>query len=486
VTSASGARGGGKVLVVDDAIENLNLLAAILEGEGLEVMGAPSAEVALQLVRRSAPDLAILDILMPGIDGLTLCQMLGESTPRRLPVIFVSGREDTETIVKAFAVGAVDYITKPIQEREVIARVGCHLKIARLQAELETRHQALLAANKRLEEQIQRRERAEAELTRADERASLLREQEAARWGVDGFVGQSPAMRHTCDEVQRLAAFTRTHVLILGESGSGKELVARALHRGGPRREGPFIAVNCSAIPLELAESTFFGHVRGAFTGASNDRKGCFDLADHGTLFLDEIADLPPLLQAKLLRTLEDGTFSPVGSAREHKSDVRIVCATHADLEVRAREGAFRQDLYFRLAQYTVRVPPLRERREDIPLLVQHFLRLFSTDMNMRCPEVTADALDRLVQHDFPGNVRELRNISERALIVSGGGQIERRHIELGGAAAAGSVRAALETLNLDEVKTQLLERALRIAEGNVSAAAKLLGVHRSWFYRNR
>jgi DNA-binding NtrC family response regulator len=467
-----------RILVVDDAIENLSLVTRILEREGMEVVGAPSADVALRIVDKVELDLAILDILMPGIDGLKLCHLIADRGEHRLPVIFISGREDSDTIVKAFAVGGVDYITKPIEEREVVARVSNHLKIARLQRELEQR-------NRELEEQIARRVRAEADLRNADERLALLGEREAARW-VSGFVGSGAAARQICEEVARLNGFTRTNVLVTGESGCGKELIARAIHYGGARRDRAFLAVNCSAIPAELAESTFFGHVRGAFTGAATDRKGCFELADQGTLFLDEIAELPLGLQAKLLRTLEDGRFVPVGSSQERRAEVRIVSATHADLEARVESGAFRQDLYFRLAQYSLRVPALRERTEDIPLLARHFLRGFSAEMNRPCPEFAPEAIESLLAYGFPGNVRELKNIVERGLILSGGGRIESKHLQLTRRGQAITPSSVLESLNLDEVKAQLVERALAASHGNVSGAAKLLGVHRSWFYRRK
>ncbi|HEY8945617.1 MAG TPA: sigma-54 dependent transcriptional regulator, partial [Polyangiaceae bacterium] len=391
----------------------------------------------------------------------------------------------SETIVKAFAVGGVDYITKPIEEREVVARVSSHLKIARLQRELEAQNRALGRANNELAEQIQRREQVEAELKTAGERLLHLNEQEAARW-MQGFVGSGEAARAISEEVRRLNTFARTNVLVTGESGCGKELIARAIHYGSPRGACAFVAVNCSAIPAELAESTFFGHVRGAFTGATTDRKGCFELAHRGTLFLDEIGDLPWPLQAKLLRTLEDGRFTPIGASTERQADVRIVAATHVDLEASVESGRFRRDLYFRLAQYTLRVPALRERPEDIPLLARHFLQVFSKEMSLACPDLAEDALESLRTYGFPGNVRELKNIMERALISSGGARVESRHLHLTTRGQPLTPAAALESLNLEEVKSQLVDRALKASQGNVSAAAKLLGVHRSWFYRRK
>lgn len=475
-----------RVLVVDDAPDNLNLLTAILERQSLEVVCAPSAAVALSVAKRIDLDLAILDIVMPDMDGLMLSRRLADERSRGFPIIFVSGREDSPTIVKAFSCGGVDYVTKPIREDEVIARVNCHLRLARLQRELEARHAALAEANRRLEEQIAKRVTAEASLRIADEQLSLLHESEAERWGLPGFIGTSSATRAICDEIRRLFAFSRTNVLVTGESGSGKELIARAIHYGSDRRSKPFVAINCSAIPSELAESTFFGHARGAFTGATGDRRGCFEQSDGGTLFLDEIADLPVTIQAKLLRTLEDGTFTPVGAARERKAEVRVIGATHADVVAKVKAGSFRQDLYFRLAQYEVHVPPLRERRQDIPLLVRHFLKVFSSEMRRACPEVAPEALVALQRYSFPGNVRELKNVTERAVILSSGAKtIQRQHFQLFPVEeTSGAPVGPLDTLDVEEMQTRLIQRALEQAGGNVSAAAKLLGVHRSWLYR--
>lgn len=475
----------GRVLVVDDSIENLNLLTAILERQGLEVVGAPTGEVALKLVERLPIELALLDIGMPDIDGFRLCELLHP----RFPVIFISGRDDQDSIARAFAVGGVDYVTKPIEEREVVARVCTHLRLAQLQRELETQNQALRQANQELAAQFQLREQAEHALREAEARLSSLNQEEAVQ--IAGFVGTSEATRSICEEVRRLHEFTRTNVLVHGESGSGKELIARAIHYGGTRQGRPFVAVNCSAIPPELAESTFFGHVRGAFTGATSDRRGCFEQAHQGTLFLDEIAELPWPLQAKLLRTLEGGTFSPVGSHQERRADVRVVCATHADLLANIEQGRFRQDLYFRLAQYVVSVPPLRQRREDVPLLALYFLKLFAEQLERQPPEISAEALLLLQAHPFPGNVRELKNILERALILSSAGRIDARHVALAigrpppGSPVSGSTSSE-ESMRLDEVQKQLIQRALERAQGNVSAAAKLLGVHRSFFYRRK
>jgi len=284
-------------------------------------------------------------------------------------------------------------------------------------------------------------------------------------------------------------------VLITGESGTGKELIARAIHYGSTRAAEPFIAVNCVAVPGDLAESMFFGHTKGAFTGALADRKGCFEMADGGTLFLDEIGDMPAQLQAKLLRVLEDGMITPVGASQPKKVDVRIIAATNADLDAQIASGAFRQDLYFRLARYIVQTPPLRERREDIPLLAGHFVKILSAEMGLHPPTLRTDALNALKAYDFPGNVREMKNIIERALIECGGDPISAEHLHLRKSASASIPKvapaAAAESalpsdipLNLEQAEEALIQRALAQTNGNVTEAARLLGINRTRIYR--
>jgi DNA-binding NtrC family response regulator len=291
-----------------------------------------------------------------------------------------------------------------------------------------------------------------------------------------------------------LQNFSSVNVLITGESGTGKELVARAIHFGSPRTAGPFIAVNCVAIPADLAESILFGHIRGAFTGATMDRKGYFELADGGTLFLDEIGDMPAALQAKLLRVLEDGRITPLGGTREKKVDVRVVAATNADLQTSIAGGAFRQDLYFRLAQFPVHLPPLRERPEDIPLLATHFLQLFATEMGSAVPAVEPAVMTALSRYPFPGNVRELKNVIERALIESGGGVVQLQHIYVSkmDSPIPQQATAPLESheavgdlpLNLEAAENLLIKRALAETGGNIAEAARRLGINRTRIYR--
>jgi DNA-binding NtrC family response regulator len=525
------------VLVADDTPANLDMLVALLEREGYDVLAAASGETALRAARAAGPHIALLDVMMPGIDGYETCRRLkADPATAHVPVLFISARDESDSAVSAFAAGGVDYISKPFHPPEVLARVGAHLRIAGLTRALSdqnaalaasnealaTSNAALAAANADLRTEIGRREQAEDALQTAGDRLSALAGREAERWDVAGFVGKSDTLGRILADVRRVGNYGSVNVLVTGESGTGKELVARAIHDGSPRARGPFIPVNCVAVPADLAESMFFGHLRGSFTGATSDRKGYFELADGGTLFLDEIGDMPATLQAKLLRVLEDGRVTALGASREKRVDVRVVAATNADLQRKIATGAFRQDLYFRLAQFCVELPPVRARKEDIPLLVEHFARVFAREMNVDPPAVDPAVLAALAAHDFPGNVRELKNLVERCLIESGGGTIKVRHLRFlprpggGGAgggggpsgfpaptddagfapapSAAGSAPAGGATvvhpsvsdlpLNLEEAETLLIRRALAETGGNIAEAARRLGVNRTRIYR--
>ncbi|MDA0746124.1 MAG: sigma-54 dependent transcriptional regulator, partial [bacterium] len=334
--------------------------------------------------------------------------------------------------------GGVDYIIKPFQREEVLARVQTHLEINRLARELEQRNGALskvnaelAETNHRLKEEIAGRARAETARAEADERFDLISQNEAKRWGIEGFCGRSKTIARILEDVRQLQQTGTTSVLIQGESGTGKELVARAIHFGSSQQEQAFLVVNCSAIPAELAESAFFGHVRGAFTGANATRRGYFELADGGTLFLDEIGDMSQEIQAKLLRVLEDGCVVPVGGAEEKQVHVRVIAATHVNLPQSVAEGRFRQDLFYRLARFVVDVPPLRERLEDVPLLIDHFCALFAEEMAISTPRFSTQALQELMSYSYPGNVRELKNIVEFALIKSGGDTVGPEHLHM-------------------------------------------------------
>jgi len=455
---------GANILIVDDQPANRDLLIKTLEPEGCRITSAPSGEVALKIAPRTVPELILLDILMPGLDGFEVCQQLkAEPSTQDIPIIFVTAKGETEDVVEGFRIGGVDYITKPFEREEVLARVQTHLKISRLTKELTRKNEELAEKNKELAQEISNRKKAEEAKKNADEELTLISEQEAERWGIANFVGKSKTIADILAEVRQLQDIDTTSVLITGESGTGKELIARAIHFGGSRATGRFVPLNCSAIPSELAESTLFGHVRGAFTGATANRSGYFERADGGTLFLDEIGDMPLELQAKLLRVLEEGYFMPVGATDEKQVDVRVIAATNSDLMAKIGEGSFRNDLYFRLARFPVSVPPLRERKEDIPLLAQHFLNQFATEMGHRKAALSQESQEILYSYYFPGNVRELKNIIENALIRSGGEQIQPEHLHLierpDTAKAADAVPAATRLLGVDPDQIYALQQ---------------------------
>ncbi|HUB25836.1 MAG TPA: sigma-54 dependent transcriptional regulator [Tepidisphaeraceae bacterium] len=491
-----------QILIVDDTPANLDLLAQMLEPNGYRVLVAGSGQSALAVAAASLPDLILLDVMMPELDGYATCRALKENPATAgIPVIFISARDATDDLVQGFRAGGVDYITKPFHVDEVLIRVQTHLRISGLTRELLAKNAELAGRNEELGAEIQRREKAESALQAADDQLSLHTDREKEHWGLEAFVGNSQTLENILADVRRLRNFGSINVLVTGESGTGKELIARALHFGSSRSAGPFIPVNCVAVPTELAESAFFGHVRGAFTGATMDRRGFFELAHGGTLFLDEIGDMPTALQAKLLRVLEDGCVVPVGGAKDRHVDVRVVSATNADLKKKVFDGAFRRDLYFRLAQYNVEVPPLRERAGDIAPLATHFIKLFATEMGVKPPPMGEPTLAALAAYSFPGNIRELKNIIERALIESGGGPIKPQHIRLpawGAAPAPPRPRAAEPApagsrpdwandipLNLEAAEEFLIRRALSETGGNIAEAARRLGINRTRIYRH-
>lgn len=415
---------GARILIVDDVPANLRILSEALESQGYRIQAATDGETALKLVTAGPPELILMDVMMPGIDGYETCRRLKKMPGMaHIPVLFITARNETEDVVEGFMAGGIDYLSKPFSEAEVHARVATHLRVGRLTKALKDR-------NEKLEKAISDRKAAEhatADLTR---RLEIITEEDADRWGFAGIIGQSGQLEAILKQVQLLQKADRTSTLVTGESGTGKEMIARAIHHGGTRSKGPFIAMNCSAIPAELVESTLFGHLKGSFTGASSDKAGLFELADHGTLFLDEIGEMSINLQAKLLRVIESGTFTPVGAANERTSDVRIVAATHVNFTKRIEEGSFREDLYYRLARFVIELPPLRQRIEDIPLLATHFAEQFSAEMGYRnIVPMTSDAVEKLQHHLFPGNIRELKNIMERAVLESGGDHITAQHL---------------------------------------------------------
>lgn len=422
------------ILIIDDTPKNIQVLGTILKREDYQISFAQSGQQAVDMLPQLRPDLILLDIMMPGLDGYETCQLIKKDPLNTdVPIIFLSALSEVENKVKAFSIGGVDYVTKPFIGEEVLARVETHLQISHLARELKESNATLQKTIDAFQREKRKREQAEKALRSADERISILSEQEKERWGIANFMGKSRAMAKIIRDIRKLHKADSSSVLVLGESGTGKELIARAIHFGGKRAKGAFIPVNCCSIPADLFESTCFGHVQGAFTGATSNRKGLFECADGGTIFLDEIGDMPYEMQAKLLRVLEDGKITPVGSSKSKKVDIRIVAATHADIEDKIEEGRFRQDLYFRLSSFLIELPALRERKEDISLLVSHFLDTLSEKMGRKSPQMTPQAIQTLKDYSFPGNIRELRNIVENALIRSESEWIDEEDLTLRG-----------------------------------------------------
>jgi len=394
------------ILIVDDTPANLEVLVDFLTDSAFEVIVATDGERAIERLKHVRPDIILLDVMMPGIDGFETCRRLKENDATRdLPVIFMTALSETVDKVKGFSVGAVDYITKPFQHEEVLARVQSHLTIGALQQRLEENNrllqqeieerkrfeQALQEANEQLELRVAERtaelkealEEVENLKNRLQEENIYLQQEIKLAHNFEEIISQSKQFGKVLEAVEQVAA-TDTTVLILGETGTGKELLARAVHSVSSRKDRPLVKVNCAALPANLIESELFGHERGAFTGALSRKAGRFELADGGTLFLDEIGDLPLELQAKLLRVLQDGEFERLGGTSTVKVDVRVIAATNRDLEEAVGKGDFREDLFYRLNVFPIRCPPLRERKEDIPLLVEHFVEKYSAKTGKR------------------------------------------------------------------------------------------------------
>ena len=408
------------ILVVDDTPSNIGFLLETLSQAGYSVRVAQDGAGALEQAQYAPPYLVLLDAMMPGMDGFETCRRLRQiEALRQIPVIFMTALCTAEDKVRAFAAGANDYVTKPFQHEEVLARV--HNQITRRQLE-----QKLERANLELESRVTARTaELRAALTEVESLKSrlqlenrYLKQEIAETVQPGGIIGTSPMLAAALRKVA-LVAPTDSTVLIHGETGTGKELIARALHEQSPRRERPMVKLNCSAISAGLVESELFGHVKGAFTGASERRVGRFELADGGTLFLDEVSELPLDTQAKLLRVLQEREFEPVGSSRPMRVDVRLIAATNRDLAVHARDGRFRLDLYYRLNVFPVDLPPLRARREDIGLLAEHFMQRMARKLGKPLRHIAPDTLARLTAHDWPGNIRDLQNTIERAAVLA-------------------------------------------------------------------
>jgi two-component system nitrogen regulation response regulator NtrX len=441
-----------RILIVDDEPAILNALTGILEDEGYDVLAAKNGPEALKLIKAEPPDLVFLDIWMPEMDGIETLRRALESVPH-LQVVMMSGHGSIESAVKAIKLGAYDYIEKPLSLEKVT------LLIRHALHELNLEHE-----NRSLKEKASRHLK---------------------------MVGESEIMVELRRQIET-AGPAPSRVLITGENGTGKELVARAIHIQSPRADRPFIEVNCAAIPETLIESELFGHERGAFTGAMVMRRGQFELADGGTLFLDEVGDMSLATQAKVLRVLQEQRFQRLGGTKLIKVDVRVIAASNKNLVEAIRKSSFREDLYFRLAVLQLDVPPLRERREDIPALIRHFLHINVEEQGLRSREITQDALDVLSRHDWPGNVRELRNLVERTMIMSRGSEIQASDVEplvrQGGVLHSPQVPSAFDYASLREARAaferEYIARKLRERSWNVSKTADDLKIERSHLHR--
>ncbi len=436
-----------RILAVDDEVATLEALADILTAWGHKVETATDGHEALKKALEFRPDLVLSDVVMPETSGIWLLKALREELPD-CPVIFLTGRATIDTAVEATREGAYDFIEKPIDT----ARVKVSIARALERRETEREVQGLRRRLKQL--------------------------------GGTDFIGQSAPMRRVLELIERVAP-SKAAVAITGESGTGKEVVARSIHNLSPRREKAFVAINCASIPATLMESEIFGHERGAFTGADQRRSGVFELAHGGTLFLDEVGEIPIELQAKLLRVLEESRLRRLGGKVEIEVDVRVLCATNRDLKAEIKRAAFREDLYFRLNVFQIGLPPLRDRREDIPLLVQYFVDRFNTESGKRVTGVQPDALDMLKHHDWPGNIRELRNAVERAVILCDGELIQREHLPpdmVGRTPERASFKLPFG-LTLDLVEKEYILGSLDRNGGNKARTAEMLGVSEKTLY---
>jgi two-component system nitrogen regulation response regulator NtrX len=445
-----------RILIVDDEAGIRSTLTGILEDEGYGVAAVGTGAEATARLQAESFDAVLLDLWLPDRDGLDLLAEMGQQ-----PVIVISGHGTVDMAIKATRLGAYDFLEKPLSLSRVVLTVQNALERGRLEREL-----------RQLSDRLAR---------------------------TEPLLGSSPRMQHLKAEIG-VAAPSDSRILVLGENGTGKELVARQIHRLSGRSHGPFVEVNCAAIPEDLIESELFGHVRGAFTGAVGDRPGRFEQADGGTLFLDEIADMSLKTQARVLRVLQEQRFERVGGAATIRVDVRVLAATNKDLEDEIRQGRFREDLYFRLAVIPLRVPPLRERAEDVPILVAHFIALFAHELKRRPKVVDREAMARLRDYSWPGNVRELRNLLERMMIMVAGDTITSADLSpairggetSGPQGGRGQDPAAAvwdaEYASLRDARgafeKHYIERKLAALEGNVSRTAQLLGLERSNLYR--
>jgi two-component system nitrogen regulation response regulator NtrX len=432
------------VLIVDDEEGIRESLSGIFEDDGYSVLTSTSGEDALKLIKEQSPDLVLLDVWLPGIDGIQTLREVKELKPD-LPVIMISGHGNIEIAVKATKIGAYDFLEKPLSLERVLLTSKRAVERKALELEFKALKQDLIKKYK--------------------------------------LIGNSQKMI-LLEKQMEMAAQSNSRVLILGESGSGKELVARLLHEKSKRYDKPFIEVNCAAIPQELIESELFGHEKGSFTGAFEKKKGKFELSDGGTLFLDEVGDMSLSTQSKVLRVIETQEFQRVGGSKNIKVDVRIIAATNKDLVEEAQKGTFREDLLYRLNVIPITVPPLREKKEDIPALIEYFLEYFATEYGQKPKKITPEALKILVSYEWPGNVRELRNVIERLVIMTSSDIITPKNLVI-----SETVRSdyfSLKTLReaRDSFEKDFITKKLEENNWNISKTAELLDIERSNLHR--
>ncbi len=435
----------GRVLVVDDDRNLLELLRMRLESANYEVITAINEEAAIQAIKSQIVDLSIVDLQLVHQDGISLMEEFHLILPD-MPVIILTAYGSIESAVESMKRGAYSYLTKPFDPRDLLFQIERALENRRLTVEIE-----------RLK--------------------GLLEE----RYDFANIVARSEKMRRVLEMVSQIAK-TESTVYIHGESGTGKELIAKAIHLASERKNRPYVAINCAALPETLMESELFGHERGAFTGAVRSTKGLFTQAHQGTLFLDEIADMPLSIQAKLLRALQERQFYPVGSEKPTQVDVRVIVATQKDLESHVKQGLFREDLFYRIHVIPINIPPLRERKEDIPPLVEHFLEKFSRQMKKEVKSLTPQAMQKLMLYDWPGNVRELENTIEYSVAMTHGDMVTDDFVlQRKGIPSQESLKPLKEAKEAYE-KSYLIH-LLQICDGNVSKASKLAGKYRADFY---
>jgi len=438
------------ILVVDDEEILQDVLGLLLRKEGFRPIAARTGEEAVLLLERESIDLVLLDLMLPGMSGMEVLRQIRARDPE-LVVIVVTAYSSIESAIEAMREGAFHYIPKPFKNEEVLLTIRKGLEQRRLASE-----------NRALKQELEK------------------------RYGLDKIIGKSAAMQQVFDLI-RLAAPSKSNILILGESGTGKELVAKAIHHHSRRTQGPFVTVNSGSMPADLLESTLFGHVKGAFTGAIAAKKGLFEIANNGSIFFDEIGNIPPETQAKLLRVIQEKEFMRLGGVEIVRVDVRIIAATNADLDELVRKGAFREDLYYRLNVITLQLPPLRERSEDVPRLARHFLELYAQENGKEITDIAPAALELLMDYRWPGNVRELENAIERAVVLSSGSVLD---VELlppsvrNGAAAPLALFGSPATLPngsfwdaVSAYERQLVIAALQAAGGVQKRAAELLQI---------